>query len=58
MKNSAMLGIGLVLAATVAVQAAGLKSGPQVGQRMGTYTTKKCNDAFDGVRNGQRLCYT
>lgn len=58
MKRPIMLGVGLVLAASVAASAAGLKSGPQVGDRVGTYSTKKCNAVADGVKEGARLCYT
>lgn len=50
--------VGLVLASAIAVQAAELKSGPQVGDSIGSYTTTKCNAVEDGVKEGQSLCYT
>lgn len=57
MRVPAILALGLV-AAVATAGFAEIKSGPQVGDRIGTYTTKKCNDVADGVKEGQRLCYT
>jgi hypothetical protein len=58
MERSAIFGLGLLLTISLAVQAADLKSGPQVGAKIGAYSTKKCNTAADGVPEGQSLCYT
>ena len=58
MRLPIIMGLGLIMAASVAVQAADVESGPQVGDKIGAYTTKKCNAVADGVKEGQRLCYT
>ena len=58
MRRSAILCLGLLLTTSLAVQAADLQSGPQVGASIGAYSTKKCNAAADGVPEGKTLCYT
>ncbi|MEK6234588.1 MAG: hypothetical protein N2C14_07735 [Planctomycetales bacterium] len=56
-KLSVMLSL-IVVPALGSVASAELKSGPQPGQRVGRYSTTKCNAAEDGVRAGKSLCYT
>jgi len=61
MRTARMFGAALALVAgTVAWGATEeeLKSGLQVGQRVGPYQVVKCGGAADdGVKDGQQLCY-
>jgi hypothetical protein len=48
----------LIVASTACANAADFSSGIAVGDGVPTYTTEKCAGAEDGVKVGQKLCYT
>ena len=56
MRTASVLSLGL-MALCVVAQAADIKSGPQVGDSVGTYRTTKCNTSGPGP-NGRTFCYT
>ncbi|GEM_PF-5596981 len=47
----------LMMAFVAVVQAEDIKSGPQVGDAVGTYRTTKCNESGPG-RTDKTFCYT
>jgi hypothetical protein len=48
----------LVVASSACAYAADFSSGIAVGEGVPTFTTEKCAGAEDGVKVGQKLCYT
>jgi hypothetical protein len=48
----------LVVASAACANAADFASGIAVGDGVPTYTTEKCAGAEDGIKVGQKLCYT
>ena len=58
MNLRAILPLALLSISLSYVQAGEIKSGVQVGGRVGTYSTTKCAGAEDGVKVGASLCYT
>ena len=57
MRTGLALSLGIVMVACAAVRAEDVKSGPQVGDSVGTYRTTKCNEAGPG-RTDATFCYT
>lgn len=59
MKSFVFLSLAtLVVASAACVRAADFASGIAVGDGVPTYTTEKCGGVEDGVKVGQKLCYT
>lgn len=48
----------LVVAGGVALHAADIESGVEVGGKISAYRTTKCGGVEDGVKRGKSLCYT
>lgn len=59
MNKSTACGLALIMAISGwAVGAEALKSGLQVGQKVGAFNVVKCGGALDdGIRVGAELCY-
>ena len=58
MRSRFAIGAGVIVVLVSVGHGAEFKSGPQVGDGIGAYSTTKCNDADDGVKQGKSLCYT
>jgi hypothetical protein len=53
------LSLAAVVASSAACgRAADFTSGLPAGENAPTYTAEKCGGAEDGVKEGQKLCYT
>jgi hypothetical protein len=58
MRVATAVGLAVVFALAVSVQAAELKSGPQKGEEVGAYeVVKLAGNPHDGVKVGEELCY-